>query len=46
MAVEHLDPSAAPEKIREILARDGCCIVDRLVEPSLMSRLAPTAASP
>jgi ectoine hydroxylase-related dioxygenase (phytanoyl-CoA dioxygenase family) len=39
MAVEHLDPSTAPEKISEILARDGCCVVDRVVAPGVMDRL-------
>lgn len=39
MPVEHLAASAAPEKIAEILARDGCCVVDRLVAPEVMDRL-------
>jgi hypothetical protein len=37
--VEHVDGATAPEKIAEILARDGCCVVDRLVEPGVMARL-------
>ena len=39
MAVEHVKPAEGPEKIRELLARDGCCIVDRLVAPDVMDRL-------
>jgi ectoine hydroxylase-related dioxygenase (phytanoyl-CoA dioxygenase family) len=39
MTIERLDASAAPEKVAEILARDGACIVVRLVAPELMDRL-------
>jgi ectoine hydroxylase-related dioxygenase (phytanoyl-CoA dioxygenase family) len=39
VTVEHLAASAAPEKVAGILSRDGCCIVDRLVRPEVMSRL-------
>jgi hypothetical protein len=39
VTVERLAASAAPENVAEILARDGCCIVDRLVRPEVMSRL-------
>ena len=39
MAIEHLDASAPPEKLAEILARDGACIVDRVVAPEVMDRL-------
>jgi ectoine hydroxylase-related dioxygenase (phytanoyl-CoA dioxygenase family) len=39
MSIEHLDASAAPEKVAEIVARDGACIVDRVVEPEVMDRL-------
>jgi ectoine hydroxylase-related dioxygenase (phytanoyl-CoA dioxygenase family) len=39
LPIEHLDPSAAPEKIAEILARDGACIVDRVTPPERMDRL-------
>ena len=31
MAVEHLKASEAPERVVEILQRDGCCVVDRIV---------------
>jgi ectoine hydroxylase-related dioxygenase (phytanoyl-CoA dioxygenase family) len=40
MPVEHLAASAAPDRIRDFLARDGCCVVDRLVAPDVMQRLA------
>jgi ectoine hydroxylase-related dioxygenase (phytanoyl-CoA dioxygenase family) len=39
MPIEHLDASASPEKLAEILERDGACIVDRLVPPGVMDRL-------
>jgi ectoine hydroxylase-related dioxygenase (phytanoyl-CoA dioxygenase family) len=39
MPIEHLDASATPEQVAELLARDGACIVDRLVAPSVMERL-------
>jgi ectoine hydroxylase-related dioxygenase (phytanoyl-CoA dioxygenase family) len=39
MAIEHLDPSVSPEKLKEILERDGACIVDRVCEPEVMDRL-------
>ncbi len=39
MPIEHLAPSAAPERVVEALARDGCCIVDRMVDPGLLARL-------
>jgi ectoine hydroxylase-related dioxygenase (phytanoyl-CoA dioxygenase family) len=39
MTIERMDASAAPEKVAEMLARDGACIVERLVSPELMDRL-------
>ncbi len=39
MPIEHLDASVAPEKIGEILARDGACVVDRVATPERMDRL-------
>jgi ectoine hydroxylase-related dioxygenase (phytanoyl-CoA dioxygenase family) len=36
--VEHLSPSTPPEKIAEILERDACCVVDRVVPPDVMDR--------
>jgi ectoine hydroxylase-related dioxygenase (phytanoyl-CoA dioxygenase family) len=44
MSVEHLKASADPEQIREVLARDGCCVVDRLVDPEVMGRLSSELA--
>ena len=40
MPVEHVPASAPPEKIAEILDRDACCVVDRLVDPEVMDRFA------
>ena len=39
MPIEHLAASAAPERVVAALARDGCCVVDRLVEPARLARL-------
>jgi len=39
MAIEHLDPSTSGEKIAEILARDGACIVDRVVDAQVLAKL-------
>ncbi len=39
MPIEHLDASVAPEKVGEILARDGACVVDRVATPEVMDRL-------
>src|SRR5512139_3475635 len=39
VAIEHLSPATSGDKIAEILARDGCCVVDRLVEPALLAQL-------
>lgn len=40
MPVEHLHASSPPDKIAEVLARDACCIVDRVVAPEVMDRAA------
>ena len=39
MPVEHLKPSEGPERVAELLARDGCAVVDRLVEPAVLDRV-------
>ncbi len=39
MAVEHLKASEAPERVVEILQRDGCCVVDQLASRDDMSQL-------
>jgi ectoine hydroxylase-related dioxygenase (phytanoyl-CoA dioxygenase family) len=39
MTIEHLAASDGPERVVELLARDGCCVVDRLVEPQVLSEL-------
>jgi ectoine hydroxylase-related dioxygenase (phytanoyl-CoA dioxygenase family) len=39
MPIEHLDASVAPEKVADILARDGACVVDRVATPGVMDRL-------
>lgn len=36
MPVEHVSPSTPSEKIAEILDRDACCVVDRVVPPETM----------
>jgi ectoine hydroxylase-related dioxygenase (phytanoyl-CoA dioxygenase family) len=36
VAIEHLSAQTSGEKIAEILARDGCCVIDRLAEPELL----------
>ncbi len=39
MALEHLDPSTSGDKIAELLARDGACIVDRVLDTAALARL-------
>jgi ectoine hydroxylase-related dioxygenase (phytanoyl-CoA dioxygenase family) len=39
MPVEHVKPSEGSERVVELLRRDGCCVVDRLVEPEVMQRV-------
>jgi ectoine hydroxylase-related dioxygenase (phytanoyl-CoA dioxygenase family) len=39
VAVEHVDRTASAEQVAEILSRDGCCVVDRVVEPAVMDQL-------
>jgi ectoine hydroxylase-related dioxygenase (phytanoyl-CoA dioxygenase family) len=39
MAIEHVKPSDGPERIAEILARDGCVVVDRLAEREQLDRV-------
>ena len=39
MPIEHLKPADGPERVAEILARDGCVVVDRLTEPETLDRL-------
>jgi ectoine hydroxylase-related dioxygenase (phytanoyl-CoA dioxygenase family) len=39
MPIEHLDASAGAGRVVEALTRDGCCVVDRLVEPDVLARL-------
>jgi ectoine hydroxylase-related dioxygenase (phytanoyl-CoA dioxygenase family) len=38
MAIEHLKADQGPERIAEVLARDGCAVVDRLVERDVLER--------
>jgi hypothetical protein len=38
MAVEHLSPDAGAEKVAEILARDGCVVLDGLAPPERLDR--------
>ena len=39
MPVEHLTPDAGPEKAHEVLARDGCVVIDRLAPAEVMDRV-------
>jgi ectoine hydroxylase-related dioxygenase (phytanoyl-CoA dioxygenase family) len=39
VAVEHVPASAMPERVAELLERDGCAIVDRLAPPEQLDRL-------
>jgi ectoine hydroxylase-related dioxygenase (phytanoyl-CoA dioxygenase family) len=45
MPIEHLPPDSDPARVAAALERDGCAVVDRLLEPgtreALMSELAP-----
>jgi ectoine hydroxylase-related dioxygenase (phytanoyl-CoA dioxygenase family) len=34
--IEHLAATAGSERVAELLERDGCCVVDRVVEPALL----------
>ena len=40
MPVEHVSPDTPAEKIAEIMSRDACCVVDRVVSPNVMDRAA------
>jgi ectoine hydroxylase-related dioxygenase (phytanoyl-CoA dioxygenase family) len=39
MPIEHLDRGAGAEPVVATLERDGCCVVDRLVEPERLAEL-------
>lgn len=39
MPIEHLPATATPEAIAKALERDGCAVVDRLVDPSKFDRI-------
>lgn len=39
MPVEHVKADAGAERIGELLRRDGCCVVDRLVDPSVLDEV-------
>ncbi len=39
MPIEHLKPADGPERVAELLARDGCVVVDRLTGPETLDRL-------
>ena len=32
MTIEHLSPDSSTESVAKVLARDGCCVIDRLAE--------------
>jgi ectoine hydroxylase-related dioxygenase (phytanoyl-CoA dioxygenase family) len=37
--IEHLAADAGPERVVEALARDGCCVVDRVASPDVLASL-------
>jgi hypothetical protein len=37
--IEHLGLGAGAEQVVALLERDGCCVVDRLVEPEVLAEL-------
>jgi ectoine hydroxylase-related dioxygenase (phytanoyl-CoA dioxygenase family) len=39
MPVEHLKPSVSPEYLAEVLARDGCAVVDQLAPAAQLDRV-------
>lgn len=39
MAIEHLPSSATGEEVAALIRRDGCVVVDRLVEPDAVDRV-------
>jgi ectoine hydroxylase-related dioxygenase (phytanoyl-CoA dioxygenase family) len=39
MTIEHLAATEKPERLSEVLARDGCCVVDQLVAPERLGRV-------
>jgi ectoine hydroxylase-related dioxygenase (phytanoyl-CoA dioxygenase family) len=39
MPIEHLRPDAGGARVAEVLARDGCAVVDRLVSPAALARV-------
>lgn len=39
MPVQHLPPTTNAEAVAELLARDGCCIVDRVADPAQLKSL-------
>jgi len=43
--IEHLAATAGSERIAELLERDGCCVVDRAVDPGLLERVRLELAS-
>jgi ectoine hydroxylase-related dioxygenase (phytanoyl-CoA dioxygenase family) len=40
MPVAHLPPDASAENVAELLARDGCCVVDRVANTSTLQALS------
>jgi ectoine hydroxylase-related dioxygenase (phytanoyl-CoA dioxygenase family) len=40
MAIEHLKPTETPERIAEVLARDGCVVVDRVASAEERERVS------
>ncbi len=39
MPIEHLSAAAGPERVAEVMKRDGCAVIDRLVEPPVLDRV-------
>ncbi len=38
MSIEHLPSDTTPDRLAEVLKRDGCVVVDRLADPALIAR--------
>ena len=39
MPIEHLSPQESPERVAEVLARDGCAVIDKLESTSTLDRI-------
>ncbi len=44
MPIEHVPAATGPAEVQKILARDGCVVIDRLVDPVLMDAIREETA--